>query len=171
MEHTSMDRTASQTYVNLAEVAIRNTAAMMEMQIGMARHLAEIQVRSARLFGVPDYTEVLDASVDGSRRLVSLAADQVLHTTQRINETMTDLQNHLARMMQQQARSMTDEMCRNIGDIGGDAEHAVRTAVQQMSRSVQEVERVATEARRQGSAILRPDEATEATKRRETATK
>jgi len=154
-------RPASQTYVNFAEVAIRSTAALMEMQIGMARHVAGMQARNARLFGIPDYTEALDASVDRSRRLVSMTTDHLLNTTQRIGETMTDLQGHFARMMEQQARTVTEEMCRSIDRIGGDAEQALRTASQQVSRGAQEVERAADARRSGNSPILRVDEVNE----------
>jgi len=163
-------RPSSQTYFNFAEVAIRSSAAMIDMQIGIGRHIAGIQARSARLFGVPDYTHMLDASAEESRRLVTAATDQMLHATQRIGETMNELRGQMARVVEQQARTITEEMCRGIDRIGGDAEQALRTTSQQVSRCAQEAERVAAEARRNGnSTIVRAEESNESTKRKEFA--
>jgi hypothetical protein len=152
-------RTLSRNYVSLAEIAIRSTAAMMEMQIGMARHVVNLQAKSAAALGVPDYTEFFNTSAAESCRLVSMAADQMLSATQRISDTMSDLQAQVSRAAEQQARTITEEWCRGIDRVGKDADEALRVVGEQASRGAEEVERFAKEARRAGaSPILRADE-------------
>jgi hypothetical protein len=154
-----MDNSFNRNGINLAETAIRGTAAMMEMQIGVARHMIDAQAKSATAFGVPDYSEVLNAAAEGQRRLVNMTTDQMLNTTQRIAQTMIDLHHQFARLMEQQSRTLTDEMCRGINRLGEDTENALRTAEEQVSKGAQEIERTANEARRAGgSPILRPEE-------------
>jgi hypothetical protein len=132
-----------QDSTSFACAAIRGTAALMEMQIGMARQIIGMHSRTAAALGVPDYSQLVDGSADCSRRLVNMTTDQMLSTAQRLNETMTDLQRQFARLIEQQTRTATDEIVRGIGRVGEGAEQAIRTAEQNVSRGAQEVERAA----------------------------
>jgi hypothetical protein len=157
----TMDQSTNRSNaINLAETAIRGTAAMMEMQIGVARRMIDAQAKRAAAFGVPDYSELLNAAAEGQRRLVNMTTDQMLNSTQRIAQTMMELHHQFARLMEQQSRSLTDEMCRGINRLGEGTENALRTAEEQVSKGAQEIERTANEAQRaRGSQIVRPDEA------------
>jgi methyl-accepting chemotaxis protein len=137
-------------FPSLAEAAIRGSATMIEMQIGLARQVIGLQAKSAAAFGLPDYSEALNASIDGSRRLVGLTTDQLLATTQRISETMGGLQSHFAHLAEEQARIVTEEMCRGLDRFSQGTDQALK----QVSKGAEEVARAA-EGKRKENVPLR----------------
>jgi hypothetical protein len=131
----------TQTPTSLASATIRGTAAMMDIQIGMARQLMSLHARGAAAFGVPDYTEAMNASIDCTRLLLNSTTEQMLNTSRRLTETMTDVQQQLAHVFEQQARTLTDELCRGFARASEGAEDMVRSAGDQVSSGLREIGR------------------------------
>jgi hypothetical protein len=157
----------TQNATSLAQTAIRNAAALMDMQIGITRELITAQARNAKAYGAPDYSELFNVTAEHQRRLVKATTDQMLDTAGRVVETMNNLQRQFAGVVEQQSRKLTEEMVRDIGRLGEGTEQAMRKAGDQLSGSAQEIERASNEARRTGSAILRPEESEVTSKSRQ----
>src|SRR5438270_12547931 len=109
--------------VNMAEIAIRGTALLCDLQLEAARNLLQTQARTASLFGVPDYSPLFRVADNRARRVFSESVEQVLSAARQAADTVTQVQRELGRLAEQQAIVLTEEVRQNVQQLG---EHTER---------------------------------------------
>jgi hypothetical protein len=116
----------------MAEIALRGTALLFDLQMETARNLLRTQSRTAALFGVPDCSDLFRLGDDRARRIFSTSAEQMLNSARQARETVFEVQRQIGRLAEQQTIGIAEE---------------VRDQMQQMSRhteaGLQEIKQIA----------------------------
>jgi len=131
---------------SMAEVALRGTALLWDLQMETARNLWRTQARTAAMLGVPDYSELFRIGDDRARRLFSAGAAQVLNSARQAHETVVEMQRQIGRLAEQQTIGITEEVRENIQQIGRDTEQGLQE-IKQMAAA--EIDRAEGYARQQ----------------------
>lgn len=130
---------------NLVEIFVEGAARMIELQSAATRAFLQTQGRSAAILGWPDWSRIVAGGDDG-RNLFDTGARQLVDSLRETQRTLTDLQQQLGRIAQQQARQMTDQVRDTIEEIGRRGREGIeewrKSAVQgtsQLQRAAQDV--------------------------------
>lgn len=122
----------AQQLQSMAEVALRGTALLFDLQMETARNIMRTQARTAALLGAPDYSELFRLGDDRARRLFAASAEQMLTSARQARETVFEVQRQIGRLAEQQTIGIAEEM---------------REQIQQMTRhteaGLQEIKQVA----------------------------
>ena len=107
----------------MAELALRGTALLFDLQMETARNIMRTQSRTAALFGVPDCSDLFRLGDDRARRIFTASAEQMLNSARQARETVFEVQRQLGRLAEQQTIGIAEE---------------VRDQIEQMSRHTEE---------------------------------
>jgi hypothetical protein len=86
----------------MAEVALRGTALLWDLQMETARNLWRTQARTAAMLGIPDYSDLFKFGDERTRRLFTTSAEQVLNSARQARDTMVEMQRQIGRLAEQQ---------------------------------------------------------------------
>lgn len=149
MAQYSPSQQATQHQVHMAEIAIRGTALLFDIQMQAARDLMEMQARSASVLGIPDCSNLFKAADDRARRLFSESADELVNTTRRATETVAEVNRQIGRLVEQQTVEIAEQMRQGIDQLGRHAEQGLQQARHLVEQEVDELERTAQQAKKQ----------------------
>jgi hypothetical protein len=113
----------AQQFQSMAELALRGTALLFDLQMESARNMLRTQSRTAALFGVPDCSDMFRLGDDRARRIFTASAEQMLNSARQARETVFEVQRQLGRLAEQQTIGIAEE---------------VRDQIEQMSRHTEE---------------------------------
>jgi hypothetical protein len=111
---------------SMAEVAVRGTALLWDLQMETARNLWRTQARTAAMLGVPDCSELFRVGDDRTRRIFSMGAEQVLNSARQARETVVEMQRQLGRLAEQQTIGITEEVRDQIQQMGRHTEQGLQ---------------------------------------------
>jgi hypothetical protein len=111
---------------SMAEVAVRGTALLWDLQMETARNLWRTQARTAAMLGVPDCSELFRVGDDRTRRIFSMGAEQVLNSARQARETVVEMQRQLGRLAEQQTIAITEEVRDQIQQMGRHTEQGLQ---------------------------------------------
>ena len=100
----------AQQLQSMAEVALRGTALLFDLQMETARNIMRTQARTAALLGAPDYSELFRLGDDRARRLFAASAEQMLSPARQARETVFEVQRQIGRLAEQQTIGIAEEM-------------------------------------------------------------
>jgi hypothetical protein len=154
---SSAARAAQQQALNIAEIMVRGSARMLELQTSAARAVLQMQGRNAALLGVPDWSNLFTGQ--GAEQLESLfqtGADQSVHFLRTANEAIQQVQRQFGELMERQTQQVADQMRRSVEEMT----RRSREGMEQLSRvsdeAMQRAQRASEEAERE---IPQPQEA------------
>jgi hypothetical protein len=107
----------AQQLQSMAEVALRGTALLFDLQMETARNIMRTQARTAALLGAPDYSELFRSGDERARRLFAASAEQMLTSARQARETVFEVQRQLGRLAEQQTIGIAEEMREQIQQI------------------------------------------------------
>jgi len=110
---------------NMAEIAIRGTALLWDLQVDATRNLLRAQARTASMFGVPDYSALFRIADMRARRVFTETAEQVISTAREATRTVTGVQRELGRLAEQQTIEMTEEVRENVQQLSSYAQRGL----------------------------------------------
>jgi len=113
-------------FESMAEVALRGTALLFDLQMETARNVFRTQARTAAMLGVPDCSDLFDIGDERARRLFSMGAEQVLNTARQARETVAEMQRQFGRIAEQQTIGMTEEVRDQIEQISRQTEQGLQ---------------------------------------------
>jgi len=113
-------------FESMAEVALRGTALLWDLQMETARNVFRTQARTAAMFGVPDCSEMFEIGDARARRLFSMGAEQVLNTARQARETVAEMQRQFGRIAEKQTIGMTEQVRDQIEQIGRHTEQGLQ---------------------------------------------
>jgi hypothetical protein len=123
----------AQQFQSMAEVALRGTALLWDLQMETARNIMRTQARTAALLGAPDYSDLFRLGDDRARRIFAASAEQMLNSARQTRETVFEVQRQIGRLAEQQTIGIAQE---------------VRDQIQQMSwhteQGLEEIKQIAT---------------------------
>ncbi|HLX29117.1 MAG TPA: hypothetical protein VKV24_11610 [Casimicrobiaceae bacterium] len=131
---------------SMAEVAVRGTALLWDVQMETARNLWRTQARTAAMFGVPDCSQFLHFEDDRARRLFSASAEQMLNAARQARETVVEVQRQLGRLAEQQTIGITEQVRAQMEQLGRSTEEGLREIEQIATAEADHAQEIAQEA-------------------------
>jgi hypothetical protein len=116
----------TQQFQSMAEVALRGTALLFDLQMETARNILRTQSRTAALFGVPDCSDLFRLGDDRARRIFATSAEQMLNSARQARETVFEVQRQLGRLAEQQTLGIAEEVREQIEQMGRHTEKGLQ---------------------------------------------
>ena len=115
----------AQQFQSMAEVALRGTALLFDLQMETARNIMRTQARTAALLGAPDYSQFFAAGDGAARRLFAASAEQMLNSARQARETVFEVQRQLGRLAEEQTFGIAEEVRDQIEHMTRHAEEGL----------------------------------------------
>jgi phasin protein len=119
-------------FQNIAEVALRGTALLFDLQLEAARNAWETQARGVAMLGAPDFSNLFRIGDDRARRIFTATTEQLVNTIRRTADTVIAVQQEIGKLAEQQTVGMTDQMRQQIEHFGQQTQRGL-DEIQQMS--------------------------------------
>jgi len=126
--------------VTMASIALRGFSQLYDMQLAAARLLLQSQARAATAFGLPDYSSAFRVADDRVKRVFSESADQLLETAEHANQTLTEVQRQVGRLVERQTVDLADNWQRGVEEFSEQAEQGLDQLSETTRRQVDEAE-------------------------------
>ena len=127
---------------SFAEMAIRGANQLYELQMNTLRAMSETQSQTTQAFGMPSWNEWFrNGSEESLRQAMRDAAEQVISTSRRTAEAVSQLQDQMRELMTAQSGAATQQWQKVIQQFGTQVAQSlegVRTIAEQQSRRVVE---------------------------------
>lgn len=136
-----MRQRGGEHHVNMAEIALRGTALLFDIQMEAARNMMQMQARTATALGAPDYSDLFRMADDRAKRLFSTGAEQILNSARQANETVAEMQRQIGRLMEQQTVEITEEMRQGIEELGRHTQEGLQQVRQVIEQEAEEAQR------------------------------
>lgn len=130
-------RGAEQT-MNMAELAVRGTTLLMDIQMAALRNIWHLQARSAAAFGVPDCSDLLRSAENGAQRLFSTSAEQMLTSARQATDAISEMQTQFGRMVEQETQQLTEELQHGIEEVSQRTQESLQAVKQMAEQSLQQ---------------------------------
>jgi hypothetical protein len=125
-EGTATQGYGAQQMQSMAEVALRGTALLWDLQMETARNILRTQARTAALLGAPDCSELFRLGDDRARRIFAASAEQVLNSARQARETVFAVQRQIGRLAEQQTIGIAEEVREQIEQISRHTEEGLQ---------------------------------------------
>ena len=113
-------------FESMAEVALRGTALLWDLQMETARNLWRTQARTAAMLGVPDCSDLFDIGNPRARRLFGMGTEQMLNTARQARETIAEMQRQLGRIAEEQTIGITEDVRERIAEVSRHTEQGLQ---------------------------------------------
>jgi uncharacterized phage infection (PIP) family protein YhgE len=123
-------RQAADQTLNLAELAIRGTSVLLDIQLAALRNAWQLQARSAAAFGAPDYSDFLRQAESGTQNLLSASAEQMLASARQASNAIDELRNQFGQIVEQGTLQLSDEIRHGIEEMGQRAVEGIQSVKQ-----------------------------------------
>jgi len=120
-------RNGADQALNLAELAIRGTSVLLDIQLAALRNAWQLQARSAAAFGVPDYSDFLRQAESGTQNLMSAGAEQMLASARQASHAIDELREQFGQIVEQGTMQLSDEIRHGIEELGQRAAEGIQT--------------------------------------------
>ena len=130
---------------NFAEIALRGTALLWDLQLEAVRNMWHAQARSAAMLGVPDYSHLFFVADERARRVFSTGAEQLFTTARHATETLSEVQHELGRLVEEQTIGITEEIRQRIEELGRRTEEGIEEIHRLARQNVGEAKRAMEE--------------------------
>jgi gas vesicle protein len=137
--------------VNFAELTLRGTAVMFDIQLSALRGLLQLQARSAAAFGAPDYSDLLRFTDSSAKRLLTTGTEQVLNSVRQASDTITEVQRQFARLVEQGTMQITEEVRQGIEELNQRTQEGLQEVKSLAQQGADEAERAVREGGQQRS--------------------
>jgi hypothetical protein len=144
-----LQRGAEQT-MNMAELAVRGTTLLLDIQMAALRNIWQLQARSAAALGVPDCSDLLRSTENGTHRLFSTSAEQILSSARQATGAISEMQAQFGRMIEQETQQLTEEL-----------QHGIEEVSQRTQESLQAVKEIAEQSLQQNGSGARSQQRSE----------
>ena len=125
---------------SMAEVALRGTALLWDLQMETARNMWRTQARAAALLGIPDCSGLFNVDDDRARRLFTTSAEQILDSARQTRETVVEMQRQFGRLAEQQTIGITEEVRDQIEQVGRHTEQGLQQIRQMTASETDQIE-------------------------------
>ena len=125
---------------SMAEVALRGTALLWDLQMETARNMWRTQARAAALLGIPDCSGLFNVDDDRARRLFTTSAEQILDSARQTRETVVEMQRQFGRLAEQQTIGITEEVRDQIEQVGRHTEQGLQQISQMTASETDQIE-------------------------------
>jgi hypothetical protein len=147
---------------SMAEVALRGTALLWDLQMETARNMWRTQARTAAMLGIPDCSNLFEIGNDRARRLFTTSAEQMLHSARQARETVVEMQRQIGRLAEQQTIGITEEVRGQIEQISRHTEQGLQQIKQIAASEADQAEDLTQQSSDYGDDARHPHEQSQA---------
>lgn len=144
--------------MSIPVIAMRGLGRIYDIQVAATRLMLQTQSSAASAFGWPDYSGLFRIADERTRRIFSAGTEQFLSLAEQANETTSEVQRQVGRMLESQAITEAENWQRGLEELGVQAEESLdefkELALQQVEETIRAAESVSEESRaaiREGS--------------------
>ena len=133
MEQRSF-RDREQSAANVADIYVRGALRIADMQASAARVLLQTQARTARMFGAPDWSNAFNGPGEQLSQWFNTGTEQALSLMRQTNETISEVNQQLSRIVQRQTVQLAEEMRQGLEAVNRRAQdslHELRETTEQ----------------------------------------
>src|SRR5438093_306181 len=127
--------------INMADIALRGTAVLFNIQLDALRGLWEMQARSAAALGAPDYSGLFRSGNGGMKKLIETTTDQLLNSVRQTNETMGEMQRQFSRLIEQRTNELSEDMRHGIEELSERTRQGLQQVASMAQKETEEVRR------------------------------
>lgn len=157
-QRTGYTGSGNQAQINMAEIYLKGTALLFDIQLQAARNLLKIQMQTATMLGAPDYSHLLHVADERATQLFSMGTDQVVKSARKANETIVEMQRQIGRVVEQQAELASEQMRTGIEEIGRRTEEGLQQVREMAQKSGEELERTGQAMKQEATGKGRAEE-------------
>ena len=125
---------------SFAEMALRGATQLYDLQMNTLRALSETQSQTSQAFGMPNWADWFqNGSEESLRQTMRDAAEQVIETSRRTAEAVSQLQDQMRELMTAQSGAATQQWQKVIQQLGTQMAQSldgVRSIAEEQSRRV-----------------------------------
>lgn len=100
--------------MSIPGIAFRGFGRLYDMQIAATRLMLQTQASAASALGFPDCSGLFRIGDDRARRVFSTGAEELLHLAERTNETTSEIQREVGRLLEVQAVNEAENWQRGL---------------------------------------------------------
>lgn len=127
--------------INMAEIALRGSSTLIDIQLAALRNVAQIQARGAAAFGLPDCSELFNATDKLVKSQLSAATDQLVGSTRQISQACAETQRQFGRIVQQGTTQLAEEIRKGVEEMGQRTRQSMQELTDIAERQASEAER------------------------------
>jgi gas vesicle protein len=131
----------------VAEVALRGSALIFDMQMDVMRSLWQAQARSAAMLGAPDFADLFRADDQRARRMFSSSAEQVAQTLRQTTQAVLAVHREISRAAERQAIGIGEQMRQQFAEFGQETQRSLEELQQSAMRHTGELDADADRSR------------------------
>jgi hypothetical protein len=136
---------SAEFFGSLAEIGLRGTAQVIDMQYSALRALWETRARTAAAFGYPDYAGAFAGHDDDRvRQVLQTTTEQLVDASQQMSEATAQIQSHVRRIFESQAQATAENWQQTIEQFGA---RAAESSQQLCAGALEQAERFGRLAR------------------------
>lgn len=132
-------------------IALRGFGQFYDMQLAATRMFMQTQATAARAFGWPDFSGLFQIGDERVKRVFSSGTEQLVHLAEQANETTSEMQRHMGRMLEFHAANAAENWQRGLEELGHQAEEGLEQlkelARQQSEEAMRAAEAISQETR------------------------
>ena len=135
----------------VAEVALRGSALIFDMQMDVLRSLWQAQARSAAMLGAPDFADLFRTDDHRARRMFSSGAEQVAQTLRQTTQAVLAVHREISRAAERQAIGIGEQMRQQFAEFGRETQRSLDELQQSTMRHASEIGAVSDRSRQRES--------------------
>lgn len=136
-------------------IAMRGVGQFYDMQLAATRMLLQTQASAARAFGLPDFSGLFRIDDERAKRVFSSGTEQLLHLARQANETTSEVQRHMGRMMEYHAVNAAENWQRGLEELGAQAEESLEQLKELTRQQAEEAMQVAQDLGKETQRTIR----------------
>jgi gas vesicle protein len=129
---------SAQRSVNMAEIALRGAKTLVDIELATMRNLVHMQARTAAIFGVPDCSELFNATDKLVKSQLSASTDQILDCTRQISQAVAETQGQFGRVLQQSTSQLAEEIRKGVEEVGQQTRQSMQELTEMAQRQAEQ---------------------------------
>ena len=105
----------------ITEMALRSAEQLCSMNMSATSVLLQTQASAASIFGLPDWSPLIAASTEQTRKLLSSGTDQVLQAAQHAREVVSELQRSTTELVESQTAKASEALQAGVEQLSTQA--------------------------------------------------
>lgn len=146
---------ASRSSMSIPSIAFRGMGRLYDMQVAATRLMLQTQASAASALGFPDCSGLFRIADDRAKRVFSTGTEELLHLAERTNETTSEIQREVGRLLEVQAVNEAENWQRGLQELRTQAEQSLEEFKELARTQAEEAMRMAEQISQQGQQMMR----------------
>lgn len=141
--------------MSIPGIAFRGIGRLCDMQMAATRLMLQTQASAACALGMPDYSGLFRIADDRAKRVFSSGAEQLLQLAERTNETTSEIQREMGRLLEVQTVNEAENWQRGLEELGAQAEESLEEFKEMARQQAEEALRIAEQFSQESREAMR----------------